>query len=88
MWYDAGMFTDDDNMRCEFESFKEIVEAKMETIEANNKAAHAENESASERLRTDFEKLRTETEKSVNSITIRMIGIVALGVAILAFILK
>ena len=39
-------------------------------------------------LRTDFGDLRTDMEKNVNSITIRMIGIVALGVAILAFILK
>ena len=64
----------------------------METMEANNKVALAENESAIDRFRLSNEKaigeLRTDMEKNVNSITIRMIGIVALGVAILAFILK
>ena len=34
------MSNDGDNMKREFESFKEIVEAKMETMEANNRTTH------------------------------------------------
>ena len=75
------MSTDDENIRREFESLKEILGEKVKSMEANNRADLAENKSATDQLRTDI-------EKSVNSITLRMIGIVGLGVAILALILK
>ena len=60
----------------------------METMEAKNKAFLVENESAIDRLRLSNEKaigeLRTDVEKNINSITMRMIGVVSLGVAVLA----
>ena len=75
----------------------------MKTMKANNEATLAKNESAIDRLRTDIEKtvgglrtdnekaiggLRTDMEKSVNTITMRVVGIVALlgvFIAILQF---
>ena len=74
MWYDAGMSTDDDNMRREFESFKEIVEAKMETMEAKDKSA--------------IDRLISSNEKFINTITMRMILVAGLGIGILALIFK
>ena len=74
MWYDAGMSTDDDNMRREFESFKEIVEAKMETMEAKDKSA--------------IDRLISSNEKFINTITMRMILVASLGIGILALIFK
>ena len=65
------MSTDDENMRGEFESLKEILGEKVKAMEANNKAAHAENETAIERLRTDI-------EKSINTVTIRVMGAIGL----------
>ena len=56
---------------------KTRVDGKMETIEAKNKAALAENESAIDRL-------VASNERFINTITMRMIGVVGLGVAILA----
>ena len=77
----------DNNMRREFDSLKENVEAKMKTMEANNKAAHAESESAIERLRTDNVKaigeLRTDMAQLRSGIFIQMVGVIAAAVAIL-----
>ena len=71
----------------------------MKTMKANNEATLAKNESAIDRLRTDIEKtfgglrtdnekaiggLRTDMEKSINTITMRVIGVVGFGVAFLA----
>ena len=64
------MSDSDNNMRREFDSLKENVEAKMKTMEANNKAAHAESESAIERLRSDMAQLRS-------GIFIQMVGVIA-----------
>lgn len=61
-------------MRREFESFKEVVEAKMETMEAKDKSA--------------IDRLIASNEKFINTLTMRMIIVAGLGVAILAFVLK
>ena len=79
------------------------MEANMKTMKANNEATLAKNESAIDRLRTDIEKtfgglrtdnekaiggLRTDMEKNVNTITMRVVGIVTLlgvFIAILQF---
>ena len=53
------------------------MEANMKTMKANNEATLAKNESAIDRLRTDM-------EKSINTITMRVIGVVGFGVAFLA----
>ena len=64
------------------------VLAKMGTMRVENKEALAENQSTADRLQLSFEKLRTDMEKSVNTITIRVIGVIGLGIALLAFMLK
>ena len=73
-------------------TMKSDNELTLSKTEAAIKQLQSSNEKSIGGLRTDHEKaigeLRTDMEKNVNSITIRMIGIVALGVAILAFILK
>ena len=60
-------------------------------MEANMKTMKAGTESAIDRLLASNERaigeLRADMKKSINSMTLRMIGIVGLGVAILAFIL-
>ena len=64
----------------------------MRTMKANNEATLAKNESAIDRFRADNEKaiggLRTDMEKNVNTITMRVVGIVTLlgvFIAILQF---
>ena len=56
----------------EFESLKEIVEAKMETMEAKNKTFLVENVAAIDRLRLDYEKaidrLRLDYEKAIGGL--------------------
>ena len=86
-------------LQHQHELLRTDMETNVKTMKAHNEATLAKNESAIDRLRTDIEKalgglrtdneravggLRTDMEKNVNSITMRVIGVVGFGVAFLA----